>query len=309
MFTGADGRLRSGWRFLLAVAAIVLATLVASTLAGSISRNVVVLNAISRPLSALLMFFLFWVLARYLDQVQDSSRHLGLALRSGWIKEFAAGAICGLLMVSACIGVIALLGTYYFSPAPSLEVGRFTAAVVVAWILVGGAIAEEMMFRSYAFFRLIESLSNLFRALPLSGLKTGALSFGTWTAIIVLSALFGAGHLQNPNVTFWGFADTVLIGIFFATVMIRTGSLWLLWGIHFGWNFTLGTLFGLPVSGITQFSVLTTGSVSGPVWLTGGDYGIEASATAAFVVCIALFAVLRYKKPSTAGMVTGIQPE
>jgi hypothetical protein len=212
-------------------------------------------------------------------------------------------------MVSACVGIIALLGSYHVVSSPSLQVSKFTAGLIVAWILIGGAIAEEMMFRSYAFFRLIESFSNLLSGFPLGPLTHRRLSAGTWGAILILSGLFGAGHLQNPNVTFWGFADTVLIGIFFGALMVRTGSLWLLWGIHFGWNFTLGVLYGLPVSGINQFSVLTTGFVSGPAWLTGENYGIEASATAACVVCIALVAVLRYKRPSTADRVTGIQPE
>jgi hypothetical protein len=309
IFVGADGRVRSGWRFVLALVAIIVATLIASAFAAAISRNFVASIAISRPLSALLMFLSFWVLARALDRVKEPSRHLGLSLRTTWIRDLAAGAFCGGLMVSACIGIVGLLGSYHVSPSPPLQVSKFAAGLLVAWTLVGGAIAEEMMFRSYGFFRLSESLSNLFRALPVGVFKDRSLEAGTWAAILVLSALFGAGHLKNPNVTFWGFADTVLIGIFFGVVMVRTGSLWLLWGIHFGWNFTLGVLFGLPVSGINQFSVLTTGFVRGPSWLTGGNYGIEASATAAFVVSIALIAVLRYRKPSTADMVTGIQAE
>ncbi len=65
---------------------------------------------------------------------------------------------------------------------------------------------------------------------------------------------------------------------------LRTRALWLPWGIHFGWNVTLGFLFGLPVSGLRLFNVVVRTTASGPQWVTGGKYGLEASATAAVIV-------------------------
>ena len=61
---------------------------------------------------------------------------------------------------------------------------------------------------------------------------------------------------------------------------IRTGSLWFSCGLHFGWNLFQGAVFGLPVSGLSEFSTVVTASAQGSTALTGGAYGPEGSATA-----------------------------
>jgi len=69
--------------------------------------------------------------------------------------------------------------------------------------------------------------------------------------------------------------NTIFVGVLLAIAYLRVRNLWLPWGIHFAWNTTLGVIFGLPVSGLNEFSVLVHGKAAGPVWLTGGAYGIE----------------------------------
>jgi membrane protease YdiL (CAAX protease family) len=57
---------------------------------------------------------------------------------------------------------------------------------------------------------------------------------------------------------------------------LRTRSLWLPLGAHWGWNWALGWVFGLPISGLNLVSnPLFKGTDEGPAWLTGGSYGIE----------------------------------
>jgi hypothetical protein len=74
---------------------------------------------------------------------------------------------------------------------------------------------------------------------------------------------------------------------------LRTRALWVCWGWHFAWNASMCVLFGLPVSGITQFSPVIQSNTVGPVWMTGGDYGPEASAVTAIVILIGIFVVYR----------------
>jgi hypothetical protein len=287
VFIGADGRLRPGWRFLIAVIVVVAAYYASALIAASFAHNLATFESINRPLAALILFAVFLFFSRVLDEATDPATYLGLSPRSSSLKEWIAGFFCGSLLVSAAIAMIALLGHYSVEARPPLNVSRWTAASVVTWILFAGAIAEELAFRSYPFLALRKALSNLSRLLWMK--RPGVI--GSWGASIFTGLLFGVIHLGNPNATLWGFIDTVLIGVFFGIIMARTGSLWLLWGLHFGWNFSLGVLFGLPVSGVRQFSVLWSGSAQGPRWLTGGDYGIEASATVAILTLVTLFAV------------------
>jgi len=64
-------------------------------------------------------------------------------------------------------------------------------------------------------------------------------------------------------------------GLFLAYGYLRTQQLWLPIGLHIGWNFFEGTIFGFPVSG-SFFYRLIRHSVSGPELITGGDFGPEA---------------------------------
>jgi membrane protease YdiL (CAAX protease family) len=305
LFISTDGKLRPGWRFVLAVIVVIAAFLAAGLIASSISRNIAIFETINRPLAAIFLFLVFFFFSRVLDEASRPADHLGLNPRRPWLKEWFAGICCGFLLVSAAVALIALVGHYSVDRRPALSVSRWTAVSVVTWILFAGAITEELAFRSYPFLALREALSNLGRLLRAKQPEV----VGAWTASIFTGLLFGAIHLGNPNATLWSFIDTVLIGILFGILMARAGSLWLLWGLHFGWNVSLGLLFGLPVSGVKQFSVLWTGAAEGPKWLTGGDYGIEASATVAMVILITLFAVSFRWSPVATSQPDGIQPK
>jgi hypothetical protein len=105
-------------------------------------------------------------------------------------------------------------------------------------------------------------------------------------AALCFSVLFGAAHLWNPHSSPWAFVNTVAVGILLSFAYIRTRRLWLPWGIHFAWNAALGLGFGLPVSGLTEFSVVVHGRAQGPQWLTGGAYGIEAIAVGTAVIVL-----------------------
>jgi hypothetical protein len=74
----------------------------------------------------------------------------------------------------------------------------------------------------------------------------------------------------------------VLLGAAYAA----TGRLWLPIGLHFGWNFAEGPIFGAAVSGTGIGSGLIEGKFEGPNILTGGQFGPEASVVAV-IVCLA----------------------
>ena len=78
-------------------------------------------------------------------------------------------------------------------------------------------------------------------------------------------------HLLNQLV-FW----VVVAGFLMYSVLERTGRFWSLWALHFSWNFTMNGVFGLANSG-RDLPGLIKPTVSGPVWLTGGATGPEAS--------------------------------
>ena len=111
---------------------------------------------------------------------------------------------------------------------------------------------------------------------------------GSWVALALTSAFFGASHLANPDATlFAAFAIAVEAGILLGAAYMLTRRLWLAAGIHAAWNFTQGWIFSAPVSGGKAPDGLLLTHRSGPDWLTGGGFGLEASVIAMLVATAA----------------------
>jgi CAAX protease family protein len=278
MFTTSTGRLQPVWAFVISsvfsFAAFFIAGVVAEAIAG---QHYLVLEVIFRSLLVLLLICGYVWLLTIGDNVQQHRiAALGLPRARGSYGQFMTGCFVGLALILLAVLPIAIWGNI----RPHFQVGLYLLprAGAVLFVLLVGALAEELVFRGYPFQRLEEGI-------------------GPIGAIAVFSVLFGTVHLLNPGVSKWGLINTVLIGIVFSIAYLRTRALWLPWGIHFGWNTTLGFFCGLPVSGLRMFNVLVRSSVSGPTLITGGSYGIEASATGTLVLLIGL--VIVWKLPVT----------
>jgi membrane protease YdiL (CAAX protease family) len=276
MFTTSTGRLHPVWAFVisavLSLGAFFIAAVIAQAIAG---RHSLVLEVIFRSLLTLLLIGAYVWLITIADNVRGHRvAALGLPWIEGWRKQFVTGCLVGLVSTVLAVLPIAIWGNSSFRIHLGFRLLPRDAAVLV--VLLFGALAEELMFRGYPFQHLEEGI-------------------GAAGAITVFSVLFGAVHLANPGASLWGLINTVLIGILLAIAYLRTRALWLPWGIHFGWNTTLGFLCGLPVSGVRLFNVVVRTSTSGPRWMTGGSYGVEASATGTVAVLIGL--VIVWKLP------------
>ncbi|RRD46576.1 CPBP family intramembrane glutamic endopeptidase [Tessaracoccus sp. OH4464_COT-324] len=163
----------------------------------------------------------------------------------------AGGGVAFLL----CYGLIGLFGGYQVS-----YVGMNWSAFGMSVLYVGlsAGVLEEILFRG-GLFRLSEDI------------------FGTWGAILISAAAFGLGHAFNPNSSAWStFAIIVEVGVLFGGLYALTRSLWLVIGFHSTWNVSLA-VFGIAVSGNEPARILFSTRAIGSAWLTGGEFGMEAS--------------------------------
>jgi membrane protease YdiL (CAAX protease family) len=275
-----------------------MCSFVAAAVAG---EHILRFETVFRPLLSLALFGLYIWLLTVADQVEEHRNALlGFPVVRGWIRQLGCGCLLGLLLAVLAVIPVAIWGEVAFNlPRFTSRSALRLAAVLV--VLIFGALAEEMMFRGYPFQRLEEGI-------------------GPAGAIGVFSLLFAAVHLSNPGARALGLANTVLIGIVLAIAYLRTRALWLPWGLHFGWNAALGLMLGLPVSGLRNFNVLLRTTATGPQWLTGGSYGLEASAPGVVAIVVGLFVVWKWPfkrigkrltfpppEPEHLDSVTGIQ--
>lgn len=263
------------FRFLLAIVLIFVANIVVGLVAfKSLSQHPNVADSVYRWGTSLALIAGYIVFTRLLDRQEgDPWKYIGLAWNRSALSQTLIGVAIGGVLITVAVAALGSLGQLSFSS--NFSANAVAHELLVAFLLIGGAMLEELMFRGYPFQRLVDAI-------------------GPWFAILVLSALFGAIHLGNPNaggVLSWGFFNTIAVGALFAYAYLRTRSLWLPFGMHFGWNFFLGVVYGLPVSGIRDFSIVVRGTAHGSRLLTGGPYGIEASLTGAVMIVLGFLLV------------------
>lgn len=260
IFLNKYGRLRSGWRFgIFALAAFVTIALLIQLghAAGSIlfGRWGYIVQALILLVPATIIG---WSCGKFLEDLPW--RALGWALTRGWLKDFLRGALVGAASLILATLIITIFGGYTFklnAPVDFTTTGRTVLVSGVIFLLA--AAGEEALFRGYA-------LQTLTRARL------------AWVGIIITSVIFSLGHQGNPNVApGFTFINTTIAGVWLAVAYLRTRNLWFPLGIHWSWNWTMGAVLGLPVSGIERLTPdpLMRATDSGPAWLTGGAYGLE----------------------------------
>jgi hypothetical protein len=110
---------------------------------------------------------------------------------------------------------------------------------------------------------------------------------GSWVSLAVSSLVFGFLHLNNPTATVLGAVFiSVEAGLLLAAAYMLTRRLWMSIGFHMAWNYTQSGVFSGIVSGGDSDPGLVKPTIDGPLLLTGGTFGLEASLTA-FVLCTA----------------------
>ncbi|MCC6500529.1 MAG: CPBP family intramembrane metalloprotease [Anaerolineales bacterium] len=106
-------------------------------------------------------------------------------------------------------------------------------------------------------------------------LQTLASGLNLFWGVVISSTVFGFLHIFNPGSSWSAVLGITLAGFYFAFAYLRSKQLWLPIGIHIGWNFFEGVVFGFPVSGMDIYP-LTRIEVTGPALWTGGAFGPEA---------------------------------
>lgn len=209
-------------------------------------------------LLATLTIAVYQLYVRVIERRQPSEYAL-----PGFAAEFGRGFLIGILLFGCTMLILWLVGVAKISWGD----GWLALGYQLMVIGVLPAIMEETLVRG-VLFRMVEE------------------SLGSWWALVISAAVFGALHAFNPGATvISSIAIALEAGVLLAAAYMYTRRLWLPIGLHAAWNFTEGGVFGASVSGNKAYGLLKS-TFNGSDWLTGGKFGPEASIVA-IVVCLA----------------------
>jgi uncharacterized protein len=216
-------------------------------------------NVILSVADSAIALFSYILLFRFYEKRQVIELSL-----SSLAKYSISGFTTGLILQSLFILIIVITCTYsivIINPisflVPSLA-AAFTAGFVSELIIRG------------IIFRIIEEHS------------------GTVIAVIVLTVMFALMHLNVQGATALSVISTAMqAGLLLSAGYVLTRSLWFTIFLHFAWDFTEPGIFGAINPGNSIPESLITSRISGPVYLTGGQFGPQNSIQA-IAICSTL---------------------
>ena len=189
--------------------------------------------------------------------------------KNGWLKELSLGLLLGSGLIIIQVVILKIINVYHIN-----QIAFTTSVVNILLISVITGFLEELLNKGIIFRLLEEGLGSIIGA-------------------IIVSLEVGITHITNTGATaFSTIAVSLQFGLMLTFIYMITRRLWLVTGFHFAWNFTMGGIFGINVSGLDTDGIISS-SLEGHDLITGGDFGIEATIQAV-VICLIITIALAY---------------
>lgn len=258
----------------------------ASAIAGRAAQGIAVrfqLGTIEALLEAVFMLFLVVVGFRALDWAAAGGRRgsevVSLPRRRGWATEWGVGAATGWGLCLVAVLPLLLTGNLHAKIVPG-SAGNWIASIgLTVLTLAVGTLTLEVVFRGYPFRRLMDAIGP------------------SWAAVVT-SVLFGGLLVWSnpPRHVLTALVDCTLMGLLLAMAYLRTHALWVGWGLSFAYRVVSAVVLGLPFAGQDEFGSIANTYVSGPRWLTGGAFGLEAALWTGVALLGAMIVLFRATK-------------
>lgn len=268
-YTG--GRLRAYLQFLAAILYFFLArSLAFHGAAGFVGDTWFPL--VDEAMLAFLLLVGFAAMGFWLDHQTQPISEQGLPRREGWPREVASGLAIGWAAALVCVLPLLVGG--------GIAISLYTQGSSWGWLVADAAffavaaLAEEIAYRGYAFQCFIRAV-------------------GPAGAVLGFAAIYAIMQALNPGANRVSLIVSLAFSFLLSTAYLRTRALWVSWGLNFGWKASRALVFGLAISGVSRHSPVVQGDPMGPLWLTGGAFGLDGSWLAAIVLLAAIPVVYR----------------
>lgn len=278
-FVNQYGQVRSGWKILSVILLVTIISMILSFIVEIMPLSHDVKNVIAMYAGQIVFVIAVWIALKWIDQ----KRFKDIGLGSFRFRDFSWGLLLGAVLMTLIFFILLVSGEVTLQNALSEpNVSHFIWSGLLLFIIVG--FAEELVFRGY----FMTALGQMDRK---------------WLTVLISALIFGLVHGSNPNVSLLGVTNVFIVGILFAVMFIKTGSLWMPIGFHVTWNYFQGNVFGFPVSGTEPHGIYNIGEMGSALW-TGGAFGPEGGLLATLLLGVGFLFVWWY--PAGSGEKTRI---
>jgi membrane protease YdiL (CAAX protease family) len=281
-FIAHDGRPQPPWRILLFLTLGAACILVVTVALGPVLQRLEDIVGIGGTAAAyattIALLLAHWMTLRTYDQ--RPYVFVGLQAEAARPPVLLRGWLLGALPIA--FASFLLLAPGWLDVVPSEPGSWWRAALQVSLLLLPAALYEELLARGYIFATLSEWL-------------------GRPIAVGLTSVAFGLMHVPNPGSNPLPIVVVTLAGVYLATVLLATRSLYAAWMAHWAWNWVMAVGFHVPVSGLSLARPDYQTVDAGPDWLTGGTWGPEGGAVAGVGMIGGLVYLYWRRKPRADG--------
>jgi len=228
---------------------------------------------------ALTLLITAWIMVRFVDRRSFST--FGFA-SAHFVCDSVSGLFIGIVWLGLSITILWLIGRVTPQVTGQMEISTLAIAALA---MILNTVIQELLARGYI-FQTIQLQSN-----------------ATW-AVLVTSFIFVLYHAAGLQGNWLPALNVFCAGVLFGVAYYRTGNLWLPIAIHFAWNFLLGPVLGLSVSGQDLANNWHLFTIQGPSLFTGGTFGIEGGLIVTMITTLGIVALLRWYPRQPASFIS-----
>lgn len=170
----------------------------------------------------------FFILTRHVAKLTGLSGmgDLGLIAHFGWKRNLRIGFLCG-----AGIWAVMYLLLWGFGDFQVIGVKRAPEAVIFAievlTVLFLGSLINDLIVRGYVFAHLKGKIRNVY-------------------LLLISAFIYALDDVWLVGISISNILFSIVLGLLFGYVLLRTGSIWMNTGIHMGINVIYSFVYGIP---------------------------------------------------------------
>lgn len=192
-------------------------------------------------------------------------------------KNAEKNYLIGLLLGFGFISVVFLLNLF----TGAIEVS-FDFASIQWWYIL-------LSFIGFIFQGMMEEV--VCRGFIMNGIAS---KYGVVSGVIINSIIFALLHASNGGFDLLAGINLFLIGLMFSLLFYYSNSIFIVGALHAAWNFTVGPIYGVQISGIPVYSpIISTVGKESHALMNGGAFGFEGGLGVTLPI-VALLLMLTY---------------